>query len=67
MFSYEICEIFKNTYFEEHLQTTGSEDDIHYNHKDENRSSRSQMIFKIGVLVNFTILTGKHLSWSLIL
>ena len=22
MFSYEICEIFKNTYFEEHLQTT---------------------------------------------
>ena len=22
MFSYEICEIFKNTYFEEHLRTT---------------------------------------------
>ena len=24
MFSYEICEIFKNTYFEEHLQKTAS-------------------------------------------
>ena len=24
MFSCEICEIFKNTYFEEHLQTTAS-------------------------------------------
>ena len=24
MLSYEICEIFKNTYFEEHLQKTAS-------------------------------------------
>ena len=24
MFSFEYCEIFKNTYFEEHLQTTAS-------------------------------------------
>ena len=24
MFSYEICKIFKNTYFEEHLQKTAS-------------------------------------------
>ena len=24
MFSYEVCEIFKNTYFEEHLQKTAS-------------------------------------------
>ena len=24
MFSYEYCEIFKNTYFEEHLQTAAS-------------------------------------------
>ena len=38
-----------------------------HNDKDTNRSSRSQMIFKIGVVVNFAILTGKHLSWSLIL
>ena len=32
-----------------------------------NRSSRSQMLFKIGVLKNFTIFTGKHLCWSLFL
>ena len=25
MFSYEICEVFKNTYFEGHLQMTASE------------------------------------------
>ena len=25
MFSFEICEIFKNTYFEEHLRTIASE------------------------------------------
>ena len=25
MFSCEICEIFKNTYFEEHLRTTASD------------------------------------------
>ena len=30
------------------------------------RSSRSQMFFKIGVLKNFAILTGKHLCWSLL-
>ena len=29
------------------------------------RSSRSQMFFKIGVLKNFVMFTGKHLSWSL--
>ena len=31
------------------------------------RTSRSQMFFKIGVLKNFTIFTGKHLSWKLFL
>ena len=25
-FSYEVCEIFKNTYFEEHLRATASEE-----------------------------------------
>ena len=29
-----------------------------------NRSSRSQMFFKIGVLKNFVIFTRKHLSWQ---
>ena len=29
------------------------------------RSSRSQMLFKIGVLKNFALFTGKHLCWSL--
>ena len=31
------------------------------------RSSRSQMFFKIGVLEDLTIFTGKHLCWSLFL
>ena len=31
------------------------------------RSSRSQMFFKIGVLKNFAIFTGKSLCWSLFL
>ena len=31
------------------------------------RISRSQMLFKICVLKNFTVLTGKHLCWSLFL
>ena len=31
------------------------------------RSSSSQMFFKIGILNNFTIFTGKHLYWSLFL
>ena len=31
------------------------------------RSSRSQRFFKIGVLKNLTILTGKHLCWCLVL
>ena len=29
------------------------------------RSSRSQMFFKIGILKNFAIFTGKHLCWIL--
>ena len=29
------------------------------------RNSRSRIIFKIGVLKNFTILAGKHLCWIL--
>ena len=28
------------------------------------RSSRSQLFFKIGILKNFAIVTGKHLCWS---
>ena len=35
------------------------------NKKD--RSSRWQMLFKIGVLKNFASFTGKHLCWSLFL
>ena len=31
------------------------------------RTSRLQMLFTIGVLKNFAILTGKHLCWSLFL
>ena len=35
--------------------------------KSRYRSSRSQMFFKIGVLKNFAMFTGKHLCWSLFL
>ena len=31
------------------------------------KSSLSQMFFKIGVLKNFAIFTGKHLCWNLFL
>ena len=33
----------------------------------EYKISRSQMIFKIGVLKNFAIFTGKRVCWSLCL
>ena len=35
--------------------------------KNRCKSSRSQMIFKMGVFKKFAILTGKHLCWSLFL
>ena len=34
---------------------------------DNARSSRSKMFFKIGVLKNLVMLTGKYLCWSLFL
>ena len=34
-------------------------------HVGKRSNSRSQMFFKIGVLKNCAIFTGKHLSWSL--
>ena len=34
---------------------------------ETDRSSHLQMFFKIGVLKNFAIFTGKHRSWSLFL
>ena len=36
--------------------------DFHEEDDDIKRSSRSQMFFKIGVLKNFPIFTGKHLE-----
>ena len=35
--------------------------------KNRSRSSRSQIYFKIGVLKNFAMFTGKRLCWSLFL
>ena len=35
--------------------------------KNRCRSSRSQMFFKISILKNFAMFTGKHLCWSLFL
>ena len=41
--------------------------DFHKEDNDIYGSGRSQMFFKIGVLKNFAIFTGKDLYWSLIL
>ena len=57
-FAYEICSfIFKmlKTFAQ---SLTG---EIQY------RSSRSQIFFKVGVLTNSVIFTGKHLGWNLFL
>ena len=37
------------------------------NHLKTFKSSRSKMFFKIGVLKNYAIFTGKHLCWNLFL
>ena len=36
MLSCEYCEIFRNTYFEEHLQTTASDERINYENVQHN-------------------------------
>ena len=57
MFSYEFCELFKNTCFVEDLQTAGSE--------TPDRSSRPEVFCEKGILRNFAKFTGKHLFQSL--
>ena len=49
MFSFEYCEIFKNTYFEEHLRTSGGP------------GEHLEVFCKNGVLRTFAKFTGKHL------
>ena len=72
MFSCEICDIFKNTYFVEHLRTAASDgsesdesenDDESYN-KGAEAVVRSPMFFITEILKNFANFTGKHLCWS---
>ena len=53
LFSYDFCEISKNTIFIEHCWTTASK---FVTEMLIFRSSRSQMFFKIGVFKNFPIL-----------
>ena len=61
-----VCEREKTSY-----PKTSICEEWHYSfHKNENnqcnsKSSRLQMFFKIGVLKNFAIFTGKHLCWNL--
>ena len=71
MFYCEICEIFKNTYFVEHLQKAaadGSESDESENDDESCNEGVEAVVrryfFKIGVLKNFANCTGKHLCWS---
>ena len=77
----EICEIAKNTYFEEHLRMTASKllfrekphwlskmrfiDIANTFHKD--RSSRPKLFCKNVVFKKFTKFTIKQLFWSLVL
>ena len=66
VFSCEFYEIFKNTFFVEHFWAAASANIFRTAFKTlTDRSSPSQMIFKIGVLKNFANLTGKHLCRSL--
>ena len=50
MFSWEYCEIFRNTYFEEHLQMTAS-----YFMK-KNRHNSSKKNFKSMEIYDFSVL-----------
>ena len=70
MFSCEICDILKNSYFVEHLRAAASDgsesdenDDESYN-KGTEAVVRSPMFFIIEILKNFANFTGKHLCWS---
>ena len=73
VFSCELCEISKNTLFTEHPWTTAFVIyfDISLYHMflkvTTLRSTRSQIFFKIGILKNFSIFTGKHRCESLFL
>ena len=47
-------------------EITGGESRVNFKCGEiPNRSGRSQMFFKIDVLKNFAIFTGKQLSWNL--
>ena len=63
--SCEFCEIFKNTFFTEHLWTTASMT-LKYEILIV-RSSHQRCSIKIGVLKFFSKFTGKHLCQSLFL
>ena len=76
VFSFKYCEIFKNTFFEEHLQTAAS--DLC---NSRNRSSPPEVFWKsvaksqentmpkkesfADAVTNFASFTEKHLCWSL--
>ena len=65
-----LCEIFSSNIFTEQLRTTNSLWTTNSRTillLNKNRSGRSQMFFKIGVLKNFASFTGKHWCWSLLL
>ena len=62
MFCCEVCEIFTNTYFEEHLRTTASIFILRFYGSD---NSWSQKQSPEGVLKNFTKFMGKQLYQSL--
>ena len=60
--SCEFCEIFKNTFFTEHLWTTASMT-LKYEILIA-RSSHQRCFIKKGIIKNFTKFTGKHLCQS---
>ena len=51
VFSYEICEIFKDTYFEKQLWTTTSDNALMKNSKGQSKHCKDQKQLSVGVLM----------------
>ena len=65
VFSYEICEIFKDTYFEKQLWTTTSDNALMKNSKGQSKHCKDQKQYSVGVLMKRFLkicykFTGQH-------
>ena len=60
-----LYEVFNNNYFVKHLWTAASTFSLYQKVFVTNQKQPIAVFFKIDVLKNLAILTGKHLCWSL--